>query len=767
MVERSRANPPLVLRLAAATLGFAVAVTLARLLVAPAPDDQAAGFMTAHGLDATGPMKSMVLAVLFPLVAALLVEPLYRRYLAGARPWALRFLAAAWIGALALPLAGSGFPTMLLYAGGATALGLALRNEPVVFGRRDLVLAPLFLTLSVLVTLAFRRLEPIDSLVIAFLLLALLRAIASRAVRSAAPAAAFSFAPLFLVPVVFSRSPFVAGASLAGLAAAFALALYLFRRGRGGEVSAVRVTDFVSYPLFSWALAWLVRPIASEGLPRVDVFEHGHFLLPAGEMLRGEMPWRDVTVGHGLFSDGLFDFLVVAIGRDGSLGAVLSAREAFESLLGPALYFVGLAATSSGGAAVLGVILACILRVFWTSLEPPLPAILWTPSLRSLGLIAALALVVSAVRLRAPRRLAAAAAVGVATFFVSVDFGAYALLLVGIAAVLHARKRGSWRVTMNVAAAALLASAAAAALIASFGLLRDFLRVTFTEVLTLAPAYAIGYFQFPERLALHRGFPDVLALLFAPSGVWFVAWVIVLISTVVWLADAIRRPLRRSDSIWFIALTVVILGVAYGERLNVHFMPLVSLLIAVSLFALWRRTRFATKEVAWMAIAIAIVMAAPGRQLPRFLEQIRSQPADSVDFATITSPPRAAGALFPRSSIPPLESAGRFIEEQLAPGETFFDFASMPILYYLFDKPVPIRQYEVPFFQNERLQREVISRIESDPTVRAVLLAFPDRNLPIDGVPSSVRAPLVASYIRQNFVPSFSENGVVFWRRAD
>lgn len=58
----------------------------------------------------------------------------------------------------------------------------------------------------------------------------------------------------------------------------------------------------------------------------------------------------------------------------------------------------------------------------------------------------------------------------------------------------------------------------------------------------------------------------------------------------------------------------------------------------------------------------------------------------------------------------------------LRPGETFYDFVNAPILYFLFDLPCPIRQPEVPFYQSEEGQREVIARLESDPSVRAVLM---------------------------------------------
>ena len=103
----------------------------------------------------------------------------------------------------------------------------------------------------------------------------------------------------------------------------------------------------------------------------------------------------------------------------------------------------------------------------------------------------------------------------------------------------------------------------------------------------------------------------------------------------------------------------------------------------------------------------------------------------------------------------------------MKPNETFFDFANMPILYYLFDRRCPVRQPEVPFYESETLQREVIARLDGDPTVRAALVQFPNQGfVAIDGVPNAIRAPLVAQYLREHFAPAYASDGVVFWIKS-
>src|SRR5207244_11785740 len=80
--------------------------------------------------------------------------------------------------------------------------------------------------------------------------------------------------------------------------------------------------------------------------------------------------------------------------------------------------------------------------------------------------------------------------------------------------------------------------------------------------------------------------------------------------------------------------------------------------------------------------------------------------------------PRARGALFRLEEKAMIEAAGRYFRTNLAPGDTFFDFTNRGLLYFLFDRDCPVRQVEVGFYEDERLQREVIDRLERNPHVR-------------------------------------------------
>jgi hypothetical protein len=127
---------------------------------------------------------------------------------------------------------------------------------------------------------------------------------------------------------------------------------------------------------------------------------------------------------------------------------------------------------------------------------------------------------------------------------------------------------------------------------------------------------------------------------------------------------------------------------------------------------------------------------------------------------------RARGAYFSEKNAHTIETAASYLNGHMRSDETFFDFTNRGALFFLLDRDCPIRQLEAAFYETEPLQREVIARIESNALVRAALIPpQDDGSMKVDGVPNSVRAPLVWAYLQQHFEPDFSEGDVVFWRR--
>jgi hypothetical protein len=497
-----------------------------------------------------------------------------------------------------------------------------------------------------------------------------------------------------------------------------------------------RLLGFAVYPLLAIALGIVSDPNVTSGRPLLNLFEDGHSLMPANEMRHGERPYRDIVPIHGLIGDGLLDFAAMSLGAHDA-GAVLRFRMPFIVLLPVAVYAVGFAATGSAEAGLLALLAAMCVTIAGTPWSVPVTALRSLPPIRPVPSLFALALCASALRRRRPRLLLWAGVLAVLACFTSIDFGFYAVVALAASAV----RLRDWRsATIGIGAAGVLAFL----LLAIAGSLPAFFRVMLHEIPPLSEAYSVAIFRFPPAYESLRGFPEILGGLFATRTVWIVTWGLIAIGTAA--ALAIGRRSRIVDPLLPLGAWVVASALSYGERTNVYFMP-VAIAIAVATAYALRRNR----TLCAVATLVIVIVAAPSHAL------FRPVAPRGVAYD---------GVLLDPDNAEKVAAAQRFIQRTLRPGDTWFDFANMPILYYLFDRDCPVRQYETPLYETEELQREVIARLEANPHVRAALMQFPNRGaVSIDDVPNPVRAPLVFAYLREHFVPAYADRGVVFWVR--
>jgi hypothetical protein len=370
------------------------------------------------------------------------------------------------------------------------------------------------------------------------------------------------------------------------------------------------------------------------------------------------------------------------------------------------------------------------------------------------------------VRWRRPRLWAWAAAATVVAGITSVDFAFYTLvtLLFAVWRGTGSPVAGSWkegRGALRTRARYTAIGMAAAvvplfAIFAVFGIFDDFFYGTFVETLRLAPAYVQGFFTVPANLAERRFFPEVLSLLLDPQAFRYLVWMLV----VVFVGAALtRRWPRRFEPMLVVGVWIVLTGISYAERHHHYFGMAVAVLIAAMIPRLARRH----PAVAAVAILAAIVLANPTTHASVIGVNRAARGAPASDWVEIRDLPRARGAYWHVRDAATVASVKKYVDLTLKPDETFFDFTDSGILYFLFRRDCPIREYEVAFYETEELQREVIRRIDSNPKVRAVL--FREGRLSVDGIPSEWRAPLVHQYIVQNFERDFEEGDVAFWRR--
>ena len=714
-------------RVATAIYGAAVGVAIAPWLQRPAARDALPGGIVAEGLSPSGPLLQLGAVIACVLLFALLGGVMVR--LAGEQRWVrIGYCVAAGSAPVTLMHFGT-LRHVLLHGAVAGGILAARRLEPR-FSRHDVALLPALLSCYfAFLDLGFGK-TALATFLRAAIVILILRLLAGAVIAMARPGLAFAAAPLALLLQLQWLSP-VTSAVLAILWIAgspFALA-------RLTERSLSRLAAYVAYPLFACAYPLALLGVTSP--PFVDFFEDAHSLVPAAEMLRGERPYRDIVPMHAFLSDGGLDLLCMKLGAT-SLGPILRMHLVAGSLCAAAIYFVALAATSSADAALLAVFLALALfpsEVVW---------------LRAVTAMLALACCVAGTRLRRRRWFVAAGALAALTFVVSLDFALYTSVVVVVAAVRARAMRllaiGAGAVTLVV----LLGFALA-------GELLDFVRVTVSEVLTAGSVYLIGPATIPECLrsatALADRFND-------PACMPFLIWCVALIGSATVLA---RSPLRarRTDAVWYAGLWIVLAAVSFVERLHLYFVFAVTAFVAGTVPLLARRSRSAA-----LALIIGLVfLARPFSHIFDVATPLRRTHGLPPAGRVAAAQPRGRDALFDAQTRRALDATQRFIGDSLRPDETFFDFANAGLLYYLFDRDCPIRHTQVPMYEREAAQREVIAALERNHRVRAALIVFPSAYSSIDGVPNRDRAPLVWQYLQHHFSPAFDQDGVVFWLR--
>jgi hypothetical protein len=608
---------------------------------------------------------------------------------------------------------------------------VALRNVDEHFTRHDVILVPAFLTILI----ALMDLFPWRGLDLYVIGAAALTIAVRLLVRDPLRFALAPLALLLQAPFLSWEQRHLGWPSLAiAIVTPFVVRPRDRRRWRA-------IIAFVIYPLAAYSYTLTTNLSAAEGKPRVNFFEDTHSLLPASEMLRGELPYRDIIPGHGLLEDGLVDFLGMR-SRGATYGSAIKARSTIGALNSVAIYALAAAASGSPEAGLL----AWLFGAF-TGTAPA--------TLRTVPALFALALTVAAARRRKPRLLFGAGILSVVAGLTSLDFAAYTFITL-IVAVLRFRPR----VTALRAAAGGIAVAVTLLLIGlvSFGILGAFIGTTFFEIPKLGPGYAMDVFEAPDAMRELRRFPEALAAILDRASFLYFVWIGALLFVAVAIA---QRARRRIEPLLLIAFWIVICAGSYAERHHLHFQVAVGALLVTATLSLFR----ARQRALAIALTIVLVIIAQPTTHTAVLSMLRKGHGPLTDVFVEIGIPRAQGALFAKWDVAVVDSVKRWTDASLAKDETFFDFTNRGILYFLLDRDAPIRQVEVPQYETDEAQREVIAAIERNPRVRAALVPVAPASATIDSVPNAVRAPLVWQYLETHFEPAFVEGDVAIWRR--
>lgn len=740
---------------AAAVWGMSFALSSVLSFRRPAPPGQLPGFMTNGNMDAAGPFRAALLAIVAPFVLALLGRWLARFFDPEARTWAFVAAVAGMLGSAWLWRTESGPLPVLLFPVVPLMIALLLRRFDAGFTRRDVILIPVGLTiyfalLDLNATWGLGRNAAAATLIVLLLRLTVAK-LALR--RNLDPSSAFVLAPLAIIFQSWLLRDAVRFDGRYPLAFAIATPMVLALLIPQTRQHFLR--RVIAYGTLPAAVLFYFASLTMTGAgpkgPQIDFFEDGHSLMPASEMLRGELPYRDVVPGHGLGEDGLLD-LVLMKTKGVTAGDVFEARLHFSSLNAVGIYAAGFAATGSPEIGYVAAMLS-------TTMIP------WGPTFtRSVFAFFALAFAIAAIRRRRRRYFVGAGVLAALQCLHSVDFGFYAVVAVLVAALLSApRWKGRAGALLRVAAGGAVVLIPACIVFISLGIFDDFLRVTFVEIPALSEVYTLGFPDLTPHVPQPWSFPEVLSTAIRSESLPWVLWPVVLIVTA---AVAAHRLTRRSAPLVVVGSYVAIAVLSYAERRHAYFAQAIPLFLVIGIFLLWRARKTVAPVAATVLMTLTVVAAniTPHLIVATIVRMNHAVP--NPEWVDMWETPRARHALFRHDDARRFRLFKRFMESTLAPNETFFDFSNVPLVYFLLDRPAPIRQYEVPFFQEPRAQREVIARLQGDLSVRAALVSFPLRNHEaIDDIPNRVRAPLVWNYLQENFRPAYKEDGVEVWLR--
>jgi len=735
-------------RFALALYGLAVAITIAPYWQRPAPAAQIPGYAknVAH-LDARAPFWFVLSMALLPILFPILFRPVVRR-LAGGFVWARNGATMASVVALWSTIIDQHFIRSVVPAAIAIVVCAVLANVDLRFTRRDVILIPATLCTFIALIDLLPKLDVQDHLVIAGTIVLAVRVIVAflNVGRSAPePALAFAVAPLGLMlqSSFFSYDQRHLGwPSLAIVVITPFILRPLIRDVRRWRA----ILAFVSYPIAAFGYSTSTGLVGAEGKPRANFFEGGHSLMPASEMLRGEKAYRDVLPAHGLIEDGLLDYLTLRFGHKRTIGATLKMRDTVAAFDTIALYAVGAAMTGSPEAGFCGYLLSMTYGSAQTSV-------------RVLPAMVALAFILAAVWRRRPRLFGYAAFAVVVAGLTSLDFAAYAFVVLVVAIL----RSGGQRMRALRAAGIGFAAAGVPLLLALLiaGIVRDFFAGTFVEIPSMTAAYTLDLFFPPTVFGHYRQFPEALVAIFDKPGYLYVYWVAAVLVVATLIS---RRPRRRLETIVLGAFFIVVASISYAERHHLHYSFIITPLLVAFAFLLFRSGRRVAASIA-VVVMIAGGFASAHMAVVGMLR--RAHGPIAPNWTEIGDIPRARGALWSVPDAALIASVKKYADLSLAPDETFFDFTNRGILYFLLNRDCPVREEEVAYYEPEGRQRAVIAALDRNRRVRAALVPKAGDGTAVDGIPNEQRAPLVWEYVRTHFHPDFEEGDVVFWRRNE
>jgi hypothetical protein len=486
----------------------------------------------------------------------------------------------------------------------------------------------------------------------------------------------------------------------------------------------------------------------------LDLFENGHWLGPASDMLAGKVPYRDTFPMHGFLSDGGRDYLVFRLFGT-TFRASVEARHLIESFFHPALFLVAAAASRRPVIAALAVPLNIGMSIAVVADRPVL----------ALLSLAAFAWALDEARPRVAAFLAGF--LGALGLLYALDFGTFVLAaevatLVVCRLPWRKRQPGSFRMrSYFLGLAAVLLPWFA--FLGMNGALVQFLKVSFVDLPTRFESF--WGLHFPAPWELVREWLQGRAYMAGDVPVgpaiakrFYLAPV--LGATGVVLALVMRkRGISSGLAMRLFALSFACLAFFRYVIFRFHLPagnaltgPVFFLLLVAAHEPFRDRTRSKRTLAAALAavgVLAAFAMNGPDRLFAVFREAARyPRRATPMAWMVPLTLPRGGGIRIPRDEERNLRALIEFTDRHAPPGASVLDLTNRAALYFFLRRVNPTRFAEVPpmaAFEDEILR---------DLAKRPPALVFLETGTwldAIDGIPNSRRIPRVWSWVLENY----------------
>ena len=229
-----------------------------------------------------------------------------------------------------------------------------------------------------------------------------------------------------------------------------------------------------------------------------------------------------------------------------------------------------------------------------------------------------------------------------------------------------------------------------------------------------------------------------------------------------------RRRQHNHTQLLFVGGTVTVLCLLYIMRSAARLDPAyvsrsgwtsiwaLAFLLPILLMFFLRGTARLTAMAVTMTCAAALTqefaVAGPDKAFQRPFAVARAAP--TADSAAHTLP-RAKGLGLDDAHVSRLVGVKSLLDRLLAPDETYLDMTNRGAHYYYFYRPPPTEVIAYYNMITPAQQRRAIAALEQRNV--SVALTYAD-NIVLDGLPASLRTPLLYRYLLLNFVPARLDN---------